>query len=374
MKIKQTIMACLLSAVCLSASAQEPQAKTEYVFNPHWYVQVQPLGIQHTLGELDFGKLNSYNAQIGVGYNFSPVLGARLAVNAWQSKAGSEFDTRTFEWKWNYVAPMVDVTVNLSNLICGYNPTRVFNLGIFAGVGANIAFSNDEAQEANDAIAKYQEYTDGYQPLRYLWHGSKARIAGQAGVTADFRVSDAVSIGVEFNANTLSDHFNSKKAGNSDWYFNALAGVKVNLGKTYTTRTVVAEQAPVVEPQVVDKVVEKVVEKEVPAVVQPIRRDVFFTIRSTSITNAEKQKVREIAEYMKANPNSKVVVTGYADKGTGNARINRELSEHRAKVVAGMLVKDYNISASRIDIDFKGDTEQPYAENDLNRVTICIAQ
>ena len=225
-------MACLLSAVCLSASAQEPQAKTEYVFNPHWYVQVQPLGIQHTLGELDFGKLNSYNAQIGVGYNFSPVLGARLAVNAWQSKAGSEFDTRTFEWKWKYVAPMVDVTVNLSNLICGYNPTRVFNLGIFAGVGANIAFSNDEAQEANDAIAKYQEYTDGYQPLRYLWHGSKARIAGQAGVTADFRVSDAVSIGVEFNANTLSDHFNSKTAGNSDWYFNALAGVKVNLGKT----------------------------------------------------------------------------------------------------------------------------------------------
>ena len=77
---------------------------------------------------------------------------------------------------------------------------------------------------------------------------------------------------------------------------------------------------------------------------------------------------------MKANPNSKVVVTGYADKGTGNARINRDLSEHRAKVVAGMLVKDYNISASRIDIDFKGDTEQPYAENDLNRVTICIAQ
>ena len=222
-------MACLLSAVCLSASAQEPQAKTEYVFNPHWYVQVQPLGIQHTLGELDFGKLNSYNAQIGVGYNFSPVLGARLAVNAWQSKAGSEFDTRTFEWKWNYVAPMVDVTVNLSNLICGYNPTRVFNLGIFAGVGANIAFSNDEAQEANDAIAKYQEYTDGYQPLRYLWNGSKARIAGQAGVTADFRVSDAVSVGVEFNANTLSDHFNSKKAGNSDWYFNALAGVKINL-------------------------------------------------------------------------------------------------------------------------------------------------
>ena len=61
MKMKKTILSCLLALGFLSASAQDQQPKTEYVFNPYWYVQIQPLGIQHTLGEVDFGDLNSYN-------------------------------------------------------------------------------------------------------------------------------------------------------------------------------------------------------------------------------------------------------------------------------------------------------------------------
>ena len=100
---------------------------------------------------------------------------------------------------------------------------------------------------------------------------------------------------------------------------------------------------------------------------------IFFEIRESDPVGSE-IILNKVAEWSKKYSDKKISIDGYADKGTGNARINRELSEHRAKVVAGMLVKDYNISASRIDIDFKGDTEQPYAENDLNRVTICIAQ
>ena len=93
---------------CTAASAQE--AKTVNVFNPHWYGQVQ-IGGQYTLGEIGFGKLLSPNAQLGVGYNFNKVVGARLSVNAWQSKAGwnvAGMDQQ--KWKWNYVAPMVDAT------------------------------------------------------------------------------------------------------------------------------------------------------------------------------------------------------------------------------------------------------------------------
>ena len=52
MKMKKTILSCLLALGFLTASAQDQQPKTEYVFNPHWYVQIQPLGIQHTLGEI----------------------------------------------------------------------------------------------------------------------------------------------------------------------------------------------------------------------------------------------------------------------------------------------------------------------------------
>ena len=39
-----------------------------------------------------------------------------------------------------------------------------------------------------------------------------------------------------------------------------------------------------------------------------------------------------------------------------------------------MLVNKFGISRSRIMVDSKGDTVQPYEQNDLNRVTICIAE
>lgn len=368
--MKKTLFAALLGLVGVtSAFAQE---KTEeYVFQPHWYVQAQG-GVQHTLGEIDFSDLLSPNAQVAVGYNFNKVLGARLAVGAWQSKAGSKMFVRKYDWSWKYVAPSVDLTANLSNLFCGYNPKRLVNVGIFAGIGANLAFSNDEAQDvAKQMIADYGKTTVGNdQYVRYLWDGSRTELLGKFGLNVDFRLSDAVSVGIEANANTLNDHYNSKKAGNSDWYFNALAGVKINLGKTYTTKVV---EPVAVAPTVVEKEVIKEVVKEVEKV-QPLRRDIFFSIRSTEITLTENAKVKEIAAYMKKYPNSKVSIVGYADKGTGNPVINRALSEKRARVVADALINGHSIAASRVSVDAKGDTEQPYEENVLNRVSICIAE
>jgi outer membrane protein OmpA-like peptidoglycan-associated protein len=385
MKMKKTILSCLLALGFLSASAQEQQPKTEYVFNPHWYVQIQPLGLQHTLGEVDFGDLNSYTVQAAIGRQFSPIFGARLAVNAWQSKAGSKvLDQQDvehkFKWSWKYVAPSIDLTVNLSNALCGFNPNRVFNLSLLAGLGANIGFSNDDAATAkaginglyNNLSTEAKKIWDDADNLDYIWDGSKVRLLGRVGLAADFKVSDKVSIGLEANANTLNDHYNSKKAGNWDWYFNALAGVKINLGKTYETRVI-----PPLEPEIryVEKVVEKVVEVPAPAVErEAIRRDIFFIINKTDIRPEEANKVKEIADYMNKYPTAKVVVTGYADAGTGNDKINDRLAAGRADVVVKSLVNDYGISMGRISYDSKGSRVQPFAENDLNRVSICIAE
>ena len=385
MKMKKTILSCLLALGFLSASAQDQQPKTEYVFNPHWYVQIQPLGLQHTLGEVDFGDLNSYTVQAAIGRQFSPIFGARLAVNAWQSKAGSKvLDQQDvehkFKWSWKYVAPSIDLTVNLSNALCGFNPNRVFNLSLLAGLGANIGFSNDDAATAkaginglyNNLSTEAKKIWDDADNLDYIWDGSKVRLLGRVGLAADFKVSDKVSIGLEANANTLNDHYNSKKAGNWDWYFNALAGVKINLGKTYETRVI-----PPLEPEIryVEKVVEKVKEVPAPAVErEALRRDIFFIINKTDIRPEEANKVKEIADYLNKYPTAKVVVTGYADAGTGNDKINDRLAAGRADVVVKSLVNDYGISMGRISYDSKGSRVQPFAENDLNRVSICIAE
>ena len=376
MRLKNFILSCLAAVAAFSVNAQEVE-KTENIFKPHWYLQGQ-IGAQYTLGETSFGDLISPNAQIGVGYNFNKVLGARFSVNAWQSKAGWDTEGNNYEWKWKFVAPALDVTANLSNLICGYNPNRFLNVGVFAGIGANIGFNNDEAWTANGDILAQQFPTYGEDYMQYLWDGSKARFVGRAGIDVDFNVCERVAIGLELSANTLSDKYNSKKAGNSDWYFNGLIGAKINLGKTTKQKTVPAKV------QIVEKIVEKPVEKVVEKIVyrdrivekkaEPLRREIFFTIRATQIVKEEMAKVEEIANYLKANPNAKVVITGHADKGTGNATINKNLSEKRAKIVADTLVKNYGIAESRISYEAKGDNEQPFAENEKNRVSICIAK
>ena len=378
--MKKAILSCLMLLAGLSASAQEQKGTTEYVFEPHWYVNIQPLGVQYTLGEVDFGDLLSYNVQAAVGYEFNKVVGARLAINAWQSKAGSHLTLRNgglittndYKWKWNYIAPTVDVTFNISNLISGVNPNRFFTFGAFAGLGANIAWGNGEAATANAQILAASGYTQG-DALEYLWDGTKTRLVLQAGLTGDFKINDKLAVTLEVSANTLNDKYNSKKAKNWDWYFNALAGLKINFGPTYSTKFI---PAPEPEIRYVEKIVEKVV--EVPAApaetaAEPLRRDIFFLINKTDIRTSEASKVSDIVTYLNENKDAKVQVTGYADAGTGNDKINDRLAAKRAEAVVAAL-KKAGISADRISFDSKGARVQPFADNDSNRVSICIAE
>ncbi len=383
MKMKKAILSCLMLMAGLSVSAQEQKGTTEYVFEPHWYVQIQG-GAQYTTGETDFGKLISPNVQAAVGYNFSKALGARLAINAWQGKGGfdkDKFDLTTIgidkqDYKFTYFAPSIDLTFNLSNIIAGFNPNRKFEFGAFIGGGVNFRSKCDDAANI-DAKWKVKYATDETMPANKwtpMYENKSAVLPfAQAGLTADYKVSDKVSIGAEFNANILGDKFNFKNAGNPDSYFNLLLGAKIALGQTYSTKFI---PAPEPEIKYVEKIVEKIVEVPAePAVTaaEPLRRDIFFQINKTVIRDTEAQKVQDIVAYMNQNPTSKVMITGYADAGTGNDRINDRLAAGRADAVVKAL-KDAGIAESRISFDSKGARVQPFEDNDSNRVSICIAE
>jgi len=382
MKKMKTLMAGMLLMFAASANAQatyEAADGTKYEFQKHAFLNIEA-GAQYTLGEAKFSKLLSPNIQLGLGYQFTPVFGARIQANAWQSKGGwNGFRTQvgaepyTNDFKYKYVAPGLDFMFNLSNLFCGWNPNRVFNLTAFVGGGANIAWGNDEAND----IAKNLQNLNAYN-LEYLWDGSKVRLFGRAGLEAAFKLSDAVALTVEGNANILSDKYNSKNHSGgkmkADWYFNALVGLKINLGKTYN-KILPPPPAPEPEPEPIVEPEPEPAPAPAPApVIEPIRRDVFFLINKTEIRTEEAQKVKDIADYMAKYPESKVVVTGYADAGTGNDKINDRLAAGRADAVVKSLVNDYGIAQDRITYDSKGSRVQPFAENDLNRVTICIAE
>jgi flagellar motor protein MotB len=185
-----------------------------------------------------------------------------------------------------------------------------------------------------------------------------------------------VSVGLEAQANILSDHYNSKKAPNSDFYFNALAGVKIALGDTHRSK--------VVEPcnQIVEKIVEvpKIVEKivEVPAPVsnqvaqvEPLKETFFYAIRLSDPTaNAT---IDKIVEWCNKYPTKGISISGYADKGTGNPKINQGYAKQRADKVAKIL-QQRGIAASRMTVNSYGDTVQPFPENDKNRCVIVVGE
>lgn len=357
MKLAKFLLAAVLMMSGLSANAQE----TERIeFNPHMFLQLQA-GAQYTLGEAKFNKLISPNAQLALGYQFTPVWALRLAVNGWQSKGGFKNNTT---YKWNYVAPGLDVKFNLVNAIGGYNPDRVFGLNIIVGAAANIGFNNDDAA---DLARTYV--------MRKLWNGTCVNPVGRAGFDLDFRLSKCVSLNLECMANGTLERYNSKAKSdksNADWYFNALAGIKIALGKTenvipVAVPVVIEEPAPKPEPKPTPK--PKPVVKKAPE----MQTEIFYSIRETVIPESEQGKVNNLIGFLKANPETKVNVTGYADAGTGNPKINMKYSQGRAENVAKALT-EAGIDAARITVDAKGDTVQPFSENDKNRVTIAIAK
>ena len=377
---KYLLATAVLASLGMNSMAQATYTDkdgNEYQFKKHFYLDIQGGG-QYTLGEAKFKDLLSPNIQGAIGYQFSPVFGLRAQMNGLWSKGGwAGFRSKVGEkpynakYKFKYIAPGVDFMFNLSNLFCGWNPNRVFSATAFVGGGINWAGAN---QEVNDLAANIKNQSNYL--LEYLWQGKKVRPYGRAGIDLEFKVSKAVSIMLEGNANMISDKYNSKKADNPDWYFNALAGVRINLGKSYTKKAKpVEEPAPAPAPKQ-EYVAPKPEPKPAPVEkkVEEIRRDIFFTINSYKIAPAEDAKIREVVDFLNKNTEAKVVVTGYADKGTGNDIINDRIAAKRAAAVVWMLEKRYGIPAERITEESKGARVQPFAENNMNRVSIMIAK
>lgn len=181
-------------------------------------------------------------------------------------------------------------------------------------------------------------------------------------------------------ANNLHDRFNSKTNGNGDWQLTGMLGVTFKFG---LPKAQSAPKEPVHEPVgLPEEQEEKPVVDNTPAPVPtPVltqektkRVEVFFDINSATIKASEERKVSELAAWMKRRPQAKVSLTAYADAGTGTPEINRAVSEKRVKAVAKLLKERHGIDVARIQTDFKGDTVQPFTNNDMNRVTIGVAE
>ena len=375
--MKKVILLMLVSVgMSLTAQAQEQQGERRLVseaydeFNPHVFLQLQG-GAAYSIGEAKFKNTLSPAAQLTVGYRFSKLFGVRLAVSGWQAK--NEYSYPYMKYKWNYVQPNLDFMLDLSTLFAGWKANRLFNAYAFVGAGMPIGFNNDDAVNADHSVKEI-----GFEKL---WDGTKVMWAARGGLGADIPVSKCVSLGLEVNANMLPDDFNSKKGKNDnlDWQINGLASIKIALGKTSKHHDAVYEYIeptpapkPAVKPEP-EPEVEKPAPVQTVKEAEPMEVNVFFSIGKSEIRESDYSELDRLASYLKEQPETKVQLTGYADKDTGTKQINARLSRERAEAVKSYLVAR-GIAADRIATDAKGDTEQPFDTAIKNRVTIAVTK
>lgn len=372
MKFKTLIVSAIAALATLNVSAQEtttPEVKPDMSY---WFIGVQG-GIGVTRGEGNFGELLSPAAALSVGYRFNPYFALRLNGSGWTGKG--KLPTIGEDYKFHYGQVGLDGMLDLTSVFGGVKPNRFASLWLTGGVGYLRSFDNDEALELRDAFVA----ANRPENLTLYWD-KRNYVTGRFGLHLDLRLCDRVNFNIEGNATVMDDHFNSKDGDNADWQFNILGGFCFRLGKinqaaapVVVPEPVQPEPAPVVDPTPVEQ------PKPAPVVeeVKPCIQNVFFLINRYDIRPSEMTKVDEAVAYLKKYPEAKIDITGYADKNTGNATINSRLSKQRVNSVYDVLIQK-GISADRINKDYKGDTVQPFANDEANyrknRVVICVAE
>lgn len=383
--MKKTITMILTAAAVLlsgaATSARDGLPETDE-FRGHWYIQVQG-GVGQTVGETSFGSLISPSAAFNFGYRFTPVWGLRAGISGWQGKGAVLGPTEVY--RYSYLQGSVDVTADICGIFSGYREGRSLSPYLFAGVGVNGGFNNSEA---NSLSGRFPEDN-------LLWTGRSILPAGRFGLGTGIRITDAVHFNVEVNANILGDRFNSKRGSAVDWQLGALAGFTFNIGlKKGRKAEPVPSSAPVPvavqmpepsepsepsRPGAAEPSSESVdsAESGEPSSAEsapqfnPVQEDIYFSIGKSVIRPGEKTKLAEVVSLLESYPEAVITVTGHADRATGSAGRNLELSKERARNVAAALM-DGGVSGDRITVLYKGDTENPYSEPERNRVAICI--
>jgi hypothetical protein len=333
--------------ITATASAQNEKTLTY----PQLFFGLQG-GAQTTFTDYNNWKLITPTASFSFGSFFTPVIGARLHFNGLWNKGGYCKAGEDFKYDYKYLTSNLDLMVNLVTLFGkkNYYPLNVYLIG---GIGLNYAWDNDDAYAHRDKLLLAYEKDK-------LTHNARA------GVQFDYNISKHVSVNLEVAANSLGDRYNSKLSNKDDWQLTAQLGVAYKFA---------AKKKKVVEePEVWETRLDTIWYDD--AVFTPQVEDgkatwnVFYKIRESDFEADEQLKA--IGAFLKDHRECKVDIKSYADVQTGNPKINMEYSRQRCEKAVKALT-DAGVPASSITSSYYGDTVQPFAENDKNRVSIIVA-
>jgi len=259
-----------------------------------------------------------------------------------------------------------DVMFNLSNMLCGYSDTRVWNFIPFLRAGINKNFAKHD--NINPVLGvgientwRLSQHFGLYLDLAYNMTTTMGFVgqgtSGQNGTAHGYLGAD---LGVQFYLGKATfskavsiDAYNALAAQSEE----ALAKLRADLDRER------AENARL-RAELAKKPNETVKNLDNSNVVANAATSVFFDINSTKI-NSQKDLVNlESVASVAKNTGANVVVTGSADSQTGSDAWNQTLSEGRAQAVADELV-NLGVSKDKITTVAKGGVNEvtPYPLN-----------
>ena len=351
---------CMLAIMAMAigtgvAYAGEGNSEKDYRPYPHMFFGLNG-GAQVSFTHYDFSKLITPSYGVSFGAYFNPVIGARLHVSGYENKGGIKSLNETYDF--NTVTGSADLLLNVTNMFRS-DKDRVFNLILLGGVGLAGAWDNDDFHAL--AAKAAENYPMAWQDRR-LSHNVRL------GMQLDFNIAKHFGLNLELAANNRADRINSKTTDRNDWAATASLGLIFKFGQKKTEK-MAEEPVPVAEEWATrtDTVwYDDITYRDVPEKVT-YEDNIYYKIRLSEPEPAS--KIQKIANFVKAHKNCSVQVTAYADKATGTPELNMQYSKERAEKVVAALVKA-GVSRSVITSEYKGDTVQPFAENDKNRVAI----
>lgn len=360
--MKKLFIALAFAGISLSSMAQDADPTLKYSvatnsFWSNWFIQVGAdwnawySGQEHgqDLATSPFKKFRSNpGVSVAVGKWFTPGIGLRTKLSGiWGKNVTDDNNDGNGNKYWTLNE---HVLFNLSNMLCGYNPNRVWNFIPFAGAGVTRSMS-------------YNTYAMNYS----------------LGILNTFRVSKKVGINFELGWDRLEgdadgcDYSNGNRGWDShDNKLYAEVGLTYNLGKASWDKTPDVDAIKALSQSQIDALnaqlndanaenarLKKLLAEKKEEPTNSVKEfanspvSVFFNINKYKIASRKDLvNVKEMAKYAKEN-DANILVTGYADSATGKPAYNQKLSEKRANTVADEIVK-MGVSRDKITTEAKG--------------------
>ena len=360
--MKKLFIALAFAGISLSSMAQDADPTLKYSvatnsFWSNWFIQVGAdwnawySGQEHgqDLSTSPFKKFRSNpGVSVAVGKWFTPGIGLRTKLSGiWGKNVTDDNNDGNGNKYWTLNE---HVLFNLSNMLCGYNPNRVWNFIPFAGAGVTRSMS-------------YNTYAMNYS----------------VGILNTFRVSKKVGINFELGWDRLEgdadgcDYSNGNRGWDShDNKLYAEVGLTYNLGKASWDKTPDVDAIKALSQSQIDALnaqlndanaenarLKKLLAEKKEEPTNSVKEfanspvSVFFNINKYKIASRKDLvNVKEMAKYAKEN-DANILVTGYADSATGKPAYNQKLSEKRANTVADEIVK-MGVSRDKITTEAKG--------------------